>query len=68
MTLLHGYGCITASSQRLSIDREGMGREGGEGTSAKEDNGGRERSSAAAMTVDGGAAVGSRFFLMAHAV
>ena len=41
---------------------------GGEGTSAKEDNGGRERSSAAAMTVDGGAAVGSRFFLMAHAV
>ena len=38
-------------------DREGMDG-GGEGTSAKEENGGREWLSAAAMTVDGGVAVG----------
>ena len=31
---------------------------GGEGTSAKEENGGREQFSVAAMTVDGGVAVG----------
>ena len=38
-------------------DREGMDR-GGEGTSAKEENGGRERFSAAAMIVDVGVTVG----------
>ena len=38
-------------------DREGMER-GGEGTSAKEDNGGREWLSEADMTVDGEVAVG----------
>ena len=38
-------------------DREGMDG-GGEGTSAKEDNGGREWFSAAAITVDGGVVVG----------
>ena len=38
-------------------DREGLGG-GGEGTSAKEENGGREWFSAADMTVDGGVAVG----------
>ena len=37
-------------------DREGMDR-GGEGTSAKEENGGREWCSAAAMAVDGGVVV-----------
>ena len=37
-------------------DREGTDG-GGEGTSAKEENGGREWLSAAAMTVDGGVAV-----------
>ena len=38
-------------------DREGMDG-GGEGTSAKEENGWREWFSATAMTVDGGVAVG----------
>ena len=38
-------------------DREGMGG-GGEGTSGKEDNGGREWFYAATMTVDGGVTVG----------
>ena len=38
-------------------DRERMDG-GGEGTSAKEENGGREWLSAAAMTVDGGVVVG----------
>ena len=38
-------------------DREGMGR-GDEGTSAKEENGGRDWFSAAAMAVDWGMAVG----------
>ena len=38
-------------------DRGGMDG-GGEGTSAKEENGGREWLSAAAMTVDGGVVVG----------
>ena len=38
-------------------DREGMDG-GGEGTSDKEENGGREWLSMAAMTVDGGVAVG----------
>ena len=38
-------------------DGEGTDR-GGEGTSAKEENGGREWFSAAAMAVDGGVAVG----------
>ena len=38
-------------------DREGMDG-GGEGTSAKEENGGRDWFSAADMTVDGGVAVG----------
>ena len=41
----------------LINDREVMER-GGEGTSAKEENGGREWFSAAAMPVDGGVAVG----------
>ena len=36
---------------------------GDEGTSAKEENGGREWLSAAAVTVDGGVAVGFYFFL-----
>ena len=38
-------------------DREGMDG-GGEGTSAKDENGGREWLSTAAMTVDRGVAVG----------
>ena len=38
-------------------DREGMNG-GGEGTSAKEENGGREWFSATDMTVGGGVAVG----------
>ena len=38
-------------------DREGMGG-GGEGTSAKEENGGREWLYVAAMTVEGGVVVG----------
>ena len=38
-------------------DREGMDG-GGEGTSAKEENGGREWLSTASMTVDGGVAIG----------
>ena len=41
----------------LIDDREGMGG-GGEETSAKEENGGREWLSAVAMTVDRGVAVG----------
>ena len=41
---------------------------GGEGTSAKEENGGREWLSAAAMTVDGGVTVGFLLYFMACAV
>ena len=48
-------------------DREGMcGRV--EGTSAEDDNVGKEWFSVAAMTVDGGVSVGLLFFFMACAV
>ena len=48
-------------------DREGMGG-GGEGTSAKYENGGMEWLSAEAMTVDVGVEVGLWFCFMACAI
>ena len=58
------WNCLVAPS---IDDREGM-EKGGEGTSAKDANLGREWFSATAMTVDGGLAVGLRLCFIARSV